>query len=215
MTCCSKVICNGCEYAQSMLLKGKKQTPTCPFCRHPSPQTRKDKTAADKNRMKRIGVNDPAALREEGMVRYYAGDYKSAFEYWTKSVEFGDVGVHHEIALLYRDGQGVEKDEKKEEFHLEQAAIGGHPIARHNLGNKEARRGRFDRAVKHWIVAANLGEDLALNALKQVYPAGFVSKDDLAAALRGHQAAINATKSPQREAAFKLHKSQLSDRTSC
>ena len=30
---------------------------------------------------------------------------------------------------------------------------------------------------------------------------GHVSKDDLAAALRAHQAAVDATKSPQREAA--------------
>jgi hypothetical protein len=28
---------------------------------------------------------------------------------------------------------------------------------------------------------------------------GFVSKEDFAAALRGHQAAVDATKSPQRE----------------
>jgi len=35
---------------------------------------------------------------------------------------------------MYYEGQGVEKDKKKDVYHLEQAAIGGHPNARHNLG---------------------------------------------------------------------------------
>ena len=39
--------------------------------------------------------------------------------------------------------------------------------------------------------------------MSRIYKAGFASKDDFAAALRGHhdQAAIDASKSPQREAA--------------
>jgi len=56
--------------------------------------------------------------------------------------------------------------------------------------------------VKHWIIAANLGYDKSLEALKKSYRVGLVSKKDLAAALRGHQAAADATKSPHREAAF-------------
>jgi hypothetical protein len=39
-----------------------------------------------------------------------------------------------------------------------------------------------------------------LNALKNCYKYGIIiSKEDFAAALRGHQAAMDATKSPQRE----------------
>jgi len=37
--------------------------------------------------------------------------------------------------------------------------------------------------------------------LKTCYAAGKVSKEDFTAALRAHQAAVDATKSPQREAA--------------
>jgi len=55
--------------------------------------------------------------------------------------------------------------------------------------------------VKHWIIAANLGNDRSLEELKDCYREGLVSKDDFAAALRVHQAAVDATKSPQREAA--------------
>ena len=38
------------------------------------------------------------------------------------------------------------------------------------------------------------------------YKDGHVSKDDFAAALRGHQAAEDATKSPQRKAAAKFER---------
>ena len=55
------------------------------------------------------------------------------------------------------------------------------------------------RAVKHWMIAAKLGHDDSLYALKEGYKKGDVSKEDFAAALRGHQAAVDATKSPQRE----------------
>ena len=52
--------------------------------------------------------------------------------------------------------------------------------------------------MKHWIIAANLGYDESIKALKEAYKGGDVSKEDLAAALRAHQAAVDATKSPQR-----------------
>ena len=70
-----------------------------------------------------------------------------------------------------------------------------------NLGCVEGDNGRHERAVKHFIIAANLGHDVALKTLKENFARGFVSKEDFAAALRAHQAAVDATKSPQREAA--------------
>ena len=112
----------------------------------------------------------------------------------------GDAYAHYHLSLLYhREGLGVEKDEKKEWYHLEEATIAGHPGARYNLACYEERNGRFERAVKHWIIAANLGHDQSIQWLKDCYRDGLVSKDDFAAALRGHYAAVDATKSPQRE----------------
>jgi TPR repeat protein len=84
---------------------------------------------------------------------------------------------------------------------LEQAVIGGHVDARHNLGCIELDNGRRERAIKHFIIAANLGNDSALDALKNGYSKGFVSKEDFASALRGYQAAVDAAKSPQRDEA--------------
>ena len=59
----------------------------------------------------------------------------------------------------------------------------------------------MDKAVKHFIIAVNLGLDESIKTLKEFYAKGVVSKEDFAAALRAHQAAVDATKSPQRDAA--------------
>jgi ribulose bisphosphate carboxylase small subunit len=61
--------------------------------------------------------------------------------------------------------------------------------------------GRPERAVKHLIIAANLGCDRSMKQLWKCYSEGYISKDELTVTLRTHQAAINATKSPQRKAA--------------
>jgi TPR repeat protein len=99
------------------------------------------------------------------------------------------------------DGEGVEKDKKKEVYHLEEAAIAGHTFARHNLACYEGINGRHERAVKHWIINAKLGDQKSMEGLKEGYPNGLVSKEDFAAALRAYQAALDATKSPQRDKA--------------
>ena len=199
-TCCCKRLCNGCGWGglARQLQANKEQT--CPFCRQTLAKTREE---FKKNLMKRIAANDPVAMRQLGSAHCGEGDYESAFKYLGKAAELGDVDAHFDLSLMYMKGQGVEKDEEKETYHLEEAAIAGHPNARHNLGCYEARKGRSDRAVKHLIIAANLGFDVSMKSLKEYYKAGLVSKEDFAAALRAYQVAIAATKSPQREAAQK------------
>jgi TPR repeat protein len=105
-------------------------------------------------------------------------------------------------------GKGVEKFEKKELYHLEKAAIAGHVKARYNLGCYEENNDKMDRAVKHYIIAASLGDDDSLKELREQYVDGNISKEDFAAALRAHQAAVDATKSPQREAAEEYFRSK-------
>jgi TPR repeat protein len=54
----------------------------------------------------------------------------------------GDVEAHFYLSVMYRKGEGVEKDKKKGLHHLEQAAIGGDPDARYNLGCVEEENGK-------------------------------------------------------------------------
>ena len=85
--------------------------------------------------MKRVEANDPFAIGEVGTQHCREGDYKSAFEYLTKAAQLGDIQAHYHLSVMYSEGgEGVEKDKKKQLYHLEEAAIGGHPDARYNLG---------------------------------------------------------------------------------
>ena len=200
MTCCSTLICNGCDcFNQKREVEGRLQL-KCPFCRKAVPETDED---VDERLMKRMEVNDPAAIGEMGTKRFNKGDYVTALEYWTRAAALGDVIAHYQLSCLFNEGKGVEKDKKRELHHLTEAAIGGHPSARFNLAILEKNNGRVDRAVKHWIIAAKLGHDQSLKCVKDLYQAGFASKEDFVGALRGYQAAIDAMKSPQREEATK------------
>ena len=197
-SCCSKRICVGCNIAnQRREISGRLQQ-KCPFCREALPDTDEE---WNERLMKRIEANDLVAMCLMGVIKYDAGDYTAAFEYWTKAASLGDVISHYQLSCLYHHGHGVEKDIKKQLHHLEKAAIGGHPTARHSLGCFEGRNGKLDKAVKHFIIAANLGLDDSLVSLKKAYKAGYASKEDFNAALRGYQVAIEAMKSPQREEA--------------
>lgn len=197
-SCCSKIICNGCNFANQNREMEMRLEKKCPFCREPLCRSMKE---VAKLRMKRVETNDPIALCVEGEKHYERGDYRSAFDYWTKAAKLGDAEAHCRLANLYLFGKGVDKDEEKEIHQFEQAAIAGHPLARYELGAYEWNKGNDKRAVKHWIISATQGENKSTKALMDAFRDGLVSKEKLAVTLRAYQAALDATKSPQRQAA--------------
>lgn len=198
MGCCGQMICNGCDIENQRRELQESLESTCLFCRHPIP---KNNDEVKINLKRRVEKNDPAALHQMGTHCYKEGDYSSAFEYYSKAAVLRDAKSHYILSIMYRYGDGVEMDKKKEIYHLEEAAIGGNASARNNLGCIEKDNRRHERAMKHFIIAAKQGGDDALETLKGAYGKGLISKDDFAAALRGHQAAVDATKSPQRASA--------------
>eukprot|EP00984_Skeletonema_dohrnii_P005823 scaffold2053_cov106-Skeletonema_dohrnii-CCMP3373.AAC.14 len=198
MSCCSKLVCTGCIHANTMRHEEEMLSETCPFCRKIVPYT---ETEVKRNEMKRVEANDPEALGDVGIHHFVAGEYAAAIEYFEKAAALGEIESHYQLSNIYHEGLGVEKDEKKSTHHLEQAAIGGHPLARHNLALREWRKGDIERAVKHFIIAATLGCDVSVEELKKFHAHGVVSKEDFAALLHAYQAAVDAMKSPEREAA--------------
>ena len=72
------------------------------------------------------------------------------------------------------------------------------------LGGYEWNNGGCVGAVKHCIISASLGDNESIKSLTKCYKEGHVSKDDFARALRAHQAAVDAMKSPQREKAEQI-----------
>jgi hypothetical protein len=203
-TCCSKYICMGCDYANVKREREQGLEHRCPFCREPISNSQEEHR---KRLMERVKKNDPVAMAQMGKKHYGEGDYGKALEYWTKAAELGDANAHFCLATLYYEGKGVEKDMKKAVYHYEQAAIGGHPNARSILANYEMKNGRFKRAAKHLIIAANLGHDASVKLIKDFFVKGIVSKEEYAAALRSYQAAVNETKSDEREKAEAVYNS--------
>ena len=204
MGCCSKIICNGCSYANQKRESEQGLQHRCAFCREPISKSDEE---SDKQIMERIKKHDdPVAMTHMGKKHDNEGEYGKALEYWTKAAESGNCEAHYNLGRLYQNGNGVVKDVKKAIYHFEQAAIGGHPDARGYLGAHEMDNGKFERAAKHHIIAANQGQDISLKLLKDLFVAGVISKDDYAAALRGYQAAMDATKSAGREKAEEAEK---------
>jgi hypothetical protein len=190
--CCSKLICRGCQYSMS---NGGRN---CPFCREPKPS----KAESEKRLNKRVKANDPAALCLFGGNYYKEGNYDDAFKYFSKAAKLGDLDAHYRSGFMYMDAKGTEKDVEKAVHHFEKAAIGGHPWARHELAcYEEEVNGNMERSVKHLIIAANLGDEDSMKALWDMFKEGHIRKNDLETTLRTHKAAVDATKSPQREAA--------------
>ena len=198
-TCCSQLVCGGCIYADQKSSNGDQR---CPFCREPIPS---EEVEANKRMMKRIKANDPAAFHHMGGKCYQEGDYDAAFKCFTKAAELGDADAHARLGYMYMKGQGVEEDEEKAVYHYEKAAIEGHPLARHELACYEEVNGNMERAVKHFIIAANLGDEPSMKKLWKHYSLGNISKDDLDATLRAHQAALDGMKSEQRDMVDKYY----------
>ena len=198
LTCCSKFICDGCAFANAIREVELRLDQKCPFCREPVVISGEE---YGRRNTKRVEMNDPYAIYQQGLDRNYKGDYRSAFEYFTKAAALGNTQAHFRLGNLYLFGRFVEKDEGKIIHHMEEAAIGGHPEARYTLGIQEWNDGSKERAVKHWIIAATQGHDEAIKQLMDKFRKGFVSKEELAATLRAQKAAVDATKSPQRKEA--------------
>ena len=198
--CCSQMLCCGCDFHNQFreVKMGFENERKCLFCRQPVPSSKKEGLDHQKRRAE---VDDPDAINQLGAKRYHKGDYRRAYKYWSKAATLGSIEAHYNLSLLYGAGQGVEKDAEKEVHHLEIAAIAGHTIARHNLGCNEGRKGNMDRSKRHFIIGANLGDDHCLKAIQGYFKSGIVTKEEYAAALYAYQAAIDATKSPQREEA--------------
>jgi hypothetical protein len=192
-SCCSKLVCNGCCYAHHI----KSGNQTCPFCREPLADDEERK----KRTMKRIKAGDLAALQFMGEKCHKEADYDGAVKYWRRAAGLGDVDSHYMLGCMYERGEGVDEDMEKAGYHWEKAAIGGHPWARHVLALAEAATGNMERAVKHFIIAANLGKEDSMKELWGHYAKGDMTKEDLEATLRSHKAAIDEMKSSQREEA--------------
>jgi len=167
--CCGKFICSGCTYAPVYDNQGNKvDSQKCPFCRTAFPKTTEEIV---KRTMKRVEGGDVRAMYNQG--NYYKDgimgfpqDYAKALELFHRAAELGCAEAYNSIGYAYSNGQGVEQDTKKAEHYYELAAIRGDISARHTLGHIEGNAGNLKRALKHFRIAVQSGENESLERIK-------------------------------------------------
>ena len=204
MECCGKLICSGCIYAPMYDDKGNEvDNRKCPFCRTPPPRSDEE---IIKRIEKRMELNDAQAISSLG--HYFAEgllglpqNHAKALELWHRAGDLGSAEAFFDIGDAYTNGNGVERDEKKAKHFYEQAAMGGHVVARFYLGVAEMQKGKMGRALKHWMIAVKDGMDQCLENIKKLYRVGCATKDDYTEALRSYQAYLNEIKSDLRDKA--------------
>ncbi|KAL7538755.1 hypothetical protein ACHAWF_006211 [Thalassiosira exigua] len=203
-TCCGKWICCGCIHAVQMTSED-----ICPFCRAPTP----DQKGVVDNNMKGVERNDADSLNDLGLMyangfgAFVLQDEGKAVELWQRAAKLGHVGAHHNIAHAYREGLGVEIDEKKSTHYYELAGMGGNVRARHYLGCIELRKFNTARAIKHFRISAGQGNVNSLKNIQGFAENGIATKNDYSQALRAYRQHIDLVKSDQRDeaAAFSDH----------
>ena len=150
--------------------------------------------------------NDPKAMVILGK-SYYEGllglpvDQSKAFELVERACELGCSEAHYSLGITYKMGEGVEINRKKAIHHYQIAAIMGNERARHNLACIEFENRNYQRAMKHFMIAAKCGYTDSLDNVKEGFKNGYVTKEDFEKTLRGYQAAREETKSEQRDRA--------------
>ncbi|EJK48441.1 hypothetical protein THAOC_32762 [Thalassiosira oceanica] len=193
--CCMKLVCLGCALAAD-----KRGMWDCPFCRTPMPKTDSQVLAMIR---KRVNTGDPLAIWLLG-IKYEFGqhglekDVTRGVELYERAAELGVKDAHYNLGVLYTIGDKVGKDTDKAIRHFEAAAICGHVPARHNLGWEEHKARNYDLAIQHFLISAKLGHNGSLSNFKTLFRSGLATKADYAAALRGHQNAIEGMSSPDR-----------------
>ena len=203
-SCCGKIICGGCDYAPMYDNLGNEIIERkCPFCR--TPWSGSDEEYIEQLQ-KRVELGDAEATFNLGC-KYRNGDDGfpqddvKALELFVRAGGLGCAVAYNNVGYAYDLGNGVEIDEKKANHYYKLAAIGRDEVARFNLGLDEENAGNMNRALKHYMIAAEGGDDISLKQIQKLYTNGYARKEDYAKALRAYQAYLVEIKSSQRDAA--------------
>lgn len=127
--------------------------------------------------MKRVENEDVVAIHQ--LAYFYSlgqpglqRDMEKALDLYRKAGKLGYCYSHSAIADLYLEVNGVPQDRKKALFYYQQAALGGHEVARHNLGLDDSAgaisvKPNMKRAVKHWMISASSGLDESVTTIRE------------------------------------------------
>ena len=199
--CCGKDICDGCVRA---MVESEGDDSLCPFCRTPVANSDKEMVKRYEKLMDKgnaYAINQLAGCYKDGTMGMPQNRAK-ANELYLKAGELGCAEAYFNLGYSYNYGEGVEIDTKKAMHYWELAAMNGSVNARHNLGYAEGQAGNHERAKKHFILAAKAGDKLSLDAVKEEFMDGIVTKDEYANTLRAYHERQLEMKSDTRDKAL-------------
>ena len=124
---------------------------------------------------------------EQGYQAYQAGDYQQAFTLWQPLAEQGDAEAQFYLGLLYRNGEGVEKDDRTALMWFTESAKQGYLNAQYNTGimymeGRGVAVSKID-AFKWWELAAQRGHAPSQYNLGVLYAYGIATGKDVAKAI--------------------------------
>ena len=132
---------------------------------------------------------------EKGLEAYDRGDYATALREWRPLAEQGFANAQYDLGLMYKEGQGVPRDDGEAVAWYRRAAEQGYAEAQNNLGDLYAS-GRgvsldYARAVGWFRKAAEQGDAEAQNNLGVMYGHGLGVRRDYAQAHMWWSIAVN------------------------
>lgn len=121
-------------------------------------------------------ANSAMADFEKGIMAYQANDLALAYKEFRASADEGHVDSQFNVALMFENGIGVEKDEKKALTWYEKSAQQGNAAAQYNLGvlyeNGRGTNVDFSKANKWYRKASVQGDAFAIGNLGMLYIRG-------------------------------------------
>jgi len=137
----------------------------------------KNPTKAISLYLKAASGGHSGAQFELGFHHQYEGkkvvaDFRQAFEWYLKAANLGNPKAQNNIGIMYKCGEGVEKDEHQGCEWLLKAANQGNPIAQYNIGYGEGVEKENHQAFEWYLKAANQGIPRAQNNIGMMYKHG-------------------------------------------
>lgn len=190
--------------------KGQKEeeSEVCPFCRT---IFSKGKEVVEQLQKLIDNGNADACFELSGYYTKYdpsiglSQDLSKVNELLVKGSKLGCEKSCHNLGALYKNGIGVERDEKKAKHYFELAVINGSVSSRSVIGNIEAKAGNMNRAKRHFLLGARAGDTECLDLVTKGYKDGMITKDVYANTLRAYQKRHDEMKSDHRKKAKQIY----------
>lgn len=95
------------------------------------------------------------------------GQFKLALQFYLKAAKYGSVEAQVNLANLYDEGKGCQKNSERAVYWYKRAVESGSPEAAYNLGVHYRQHGKPRRA-KYWLErAVEMGDEDARQEIKK------------------------------------------------